>query len=128
MPQNTPVRRPVFFNLMQIQMPVGSVTSILHRITGVLLALGIPASLYLLQLSLQGPAGYAQVAGLSDGWVFKGLAVLMIWALTHHLLAGVRHLLSDIDVGSHLPAARTSAWLVNGCAVLVALLSLGVLL
>lgn len=52
----------------------------------------------------------------------------MIWALTHHLLAGVRHLLSDIDVGSHLPAARTSAWLVNGCAVLVALLSLGVLL
>ncbi len=128
MPQNTPVRRPVFFNLMQIQMPVGSVTSILHRITGVLLALGIPASLYLLQLSLQGPAGYAQVAGLSDDWVFKGLAVLMIWALTHHLLAGVRHLLSDIDVGSHLPAARTSAWLVNGCAVLVALLSLGVLL
>lgn len=67
MPQNTPVRRPVFFNLMQIQMPVGSVTSILHRITGVLLALGIPASLYLLQLSLQGPAGYAHVAGLSDG-------------------------------------------------------------
>lgn len=128
MPQNTPVRRPVFFNLMQIQMPVGSVTSILHRITGVLLALGIPASLYLLQLSLQGPAGYAQVAALSDDWVFKGLAVLMIWALTHHLLAGVRHLLSDIDVGSHLPAARTSAWLVNGCAVLVALLSLGVLL
>ena len=128
MPQNTSVRRPVFFNLMQIQMPVGSVTSILHRITGVLLALGIPASLYLLQLSLQGPAGYAQVARLSDDWVFKGLAVLMIWALTHHLLAGVRHLLSDIDVGSHLPAARTSAWLVNGCAVLVALLSLGVLL
>ena len=60
-------------------------------------------------------------------WVFKGLAVLMIWALTHHLLAGVRHLLSDIDVGSHLPAARASAWLVNGCAALVALLSLGVL-
>lgn len=128
MPHDTPARRPVFFNLMQIQMPVGSVTSILHRITGVLLALGIPASFYLLQLSLQGPAGYAQVAGLSDDWVFKGLAVLMIWALTHHLLAGVRHLLSDIDVGSHLPAARTSAWLVNGCAVLVALLSLGVLL
>ena len=128
MPQNTPVRRPVFFNLVQIQMPVGSVTSILHRITGVLLALGIPASLYLLQLSLQGLAGYAQVAGLSDNWMFKGLAVLMIWALTHHLLAGVRHLLSDVDVGSHLPAARTSAWLVNGCGVLVALLSLGVLL
>ena len=48
MPQDTPARRPVFFNLMQIQMPVGSVTFILHRVSGVLPALGIPASLYLL--------------------------------------------------------------------------------
>ena len=128
MPQDTSVRRPVFFNLMQIQMPVGSVTSILHRVSGVLLALGIPASLYLLQLSLQGQAGYDQATGLLSHWACKALAVLLIWALTHHILAGVRHLLSDIDVGSHLPVARTSAWLVNGCAVLVALLSLGVLL
>lgn len=128
MPQNTPVRRPVFFNLLQIQMPVGSVTSILHRVSGVLLALGIPVCLYLLQLSLQGPAGYDHAAGLLSHWAIKVLAVLLIWALTHHVLAGVRHLLSDIDVGSHLPVARTSAWLVNGCAVLVTLLSLGVLL
>ena len=127
MPQDTPVRRPVFFNLLQIQMPVGSVTSILHRVSGVFLALGIPASLYLLQLSLQGQAGYEQAVGWLSYWACKVLAVLMIWALAHHLLAGVRHLLSDIDVGSHLTAARTSAWLVNGCAVLVALLSLGVL-
>ena len=128
MPQNPPARRPVFFNLMQIPIPVGSVPSILHRVSGVLLALGIPASLYLLQLSLQGQAGYDQAAGWLSYWACKVLAVLMIWALAHHMLAGVRHLLSDIDVGSHLPAARTSAWLVNGGAVLVALLSLGVLL
>lgn len=128
MPRHLPVQRPVFFNLMQIQMPVGSVTSILHRVSGVLLALGIPASLYLLQLSLQGPAGYDQVTGLLGHGAIKGLAVLMTWALAHHLLGGVRHLLSDIDVGSHLPAARTSAWRVNGCGVLVALLSLWVLL
>lgn len=127
MTQRTKEQRPVFFNLTQIQMPVGSVTSILHRITGVLLALGIPLSLYLLQLSLQGPSGYEQVAGLFNQWAFKGLALLLIWALTHHLLAGVRHLLSDIDIGSHLPAARTSAWIVNCGAVVIALLSLGAL-
>jgi succinate dehydrogenase cytochrome b556 subunit len=40
--------RPVFLNLMQIQMPVGALTSIGHRITGVLLAVGVPLSLYLL--------------------------------------------------------------------------------
>lgn len=117
--------RPVFFNLMQIQMPVGSITSVLHRVTGVLLALGLPLSLYLLQRSLQGARGYEQVVSLFGNWGFKILALLFIWALTHHLLAGVRHLLSDIDVGSHLPAARASAWLVNCGAVVIGLLSLG---
>ena len=36
------MRKAVFFNLTQIQMPVGAVTSITHRITGILLAIGIP--------------------------------------------------------------------------------------
>jgi succinate dehydrogenase / fumarate reductase cytochrome b subunit len=47
--------RPVFFNLTQIQMPVGALTSIAHRITGLLLAVGIPYGVYLLDLSLQSP-------------------------------------------------------------------------
>ena len=34
--------RPVFFNLTQIQMPVGAITSIADRVTGVVLALGLP--------------------------------------------------------------------------------------
>ena len=122
------VQRPVFFNLMQIQMPVGAITSILHRVTGVLLALGLPLSLYLLELSLKGPQGYERVAGLFGYWGVKILALLYTWALAHHLLAGVRHLLSDIDVGAHLAAARASAWLVNGGAVVIAVVSLGALL
>lgn len=121
-------RRPVFFNLTQIQMPVGSLTSITHRITGVLLALGIPAVIYLLQLSLRSPEDYAWVTGMFDIVAFKFLAVLFIWALAHHSLAGVRHLLSDIDIGSRLHAARTSAWIVNCSAVIIALLSAGALL
>ncbi len=38
--------RPVFLNLMQIQMTVGALTSIGHRLTGALLAAGVPFSLY----------------------------------------------------------------------------------
>lgn len=118
-------RRPVFFNLTQIQMPVGSLTSITHRVTGILLALGIPFGIYLLQMSLQDPRGYMEAVGLFDQPFFKVVALLFIWALTHHLLAGVRHLLSDIDLGSRLPAARASAWIVNCSALLIALLSVG---
>lgn len=106
-------------------MPIGSIASIMHRITGVLLALGIPYAIYLLDLSLRGPQGYVRVISIFDMLAFKGLAILFIWALTYHLLAGVRHLLSDIDIGSHLHTARFTAWLVNGIAAFVVVLSIG---
>jgi succinate dehydrogenase / fumarate reductase cytochrome b subunit len=120
-------RRPVFFNLMQIQMPVGAIISITHRITGLLIALGIPLDIYLLGLSLQSPQGYARVAALFGILAFRIMTLLFIWALAYHVLAGLRHLLSDIDIGSHLHPARTSAWIVNCAGLAIALLSAGVL-
>lgn len=119
--------RPVFFNLVQIQMPVGALTSITHRVTGILLAVGIPYGVYLFELSLQSPQSFAQLMELFHQWPFKVAATLFIWALAHHLLAGTRHLLSDIDIGALLPAARRSAWIVNVGGFAVALLAVGVL-
>ena len=121
-------QRPVFFNLMQIRMPVGALTSITHRVTGIFLAISVPFGIYLLDLSLQGPQSYAQVINLFDKLTFRAAAIVFVWVLTHHLLAGIRHLLSDIDIGSKLPAARRSAWVVNLGGIAVALLAAGALL
>jgi succinate dehydrogenase / fumarate reductase cytochrome b subunit len=120
-------QRPVFLNLMQIEMPVGALTSITHRVTGVLLALGIPGAVYLLDQSLQSPQSYARLLGMFDQWTFKVVVIVFTWALAHHLLAGIRHLLSDVDIGSHLRAARRSAWVVNVVGIAVAALAAGVL-
>jgi succinate dehydrogenase / fumarate reductase cytochrome b subunit len=121
------MRRPVFFNLTQIQMPVGAVTSITHRITGLVLAFGVPFSIYILDLSLQSPQSYARVTDLFDRGAFKLVALVFIWALAHHIFAGIRHLLSDIDIGSRLSIVRRSAWIVNIAGLIVALLAIGVL-
>jgi succinate dehydrogenase / fumarate reductase cytochrome b subunit len=121
-------RRPVFFDLVRIQMPVGALTSITHRVTGILLALGMPFGIYILDQSLQGPESYTRLSSLFDQRIVKGLAIVLIWALAHHLMAGIRHLSSDIDIGSLLPAARRSAWIVNIGGILVALLAAGTLL
>jgi succinate dehydrogenase / fumarate reductase cytochrome b subunit len=125
---HTTDRSPVFLNLLQIQMPVGALTSITHRVTGVLLGLGVPFAIYLLEVSVESPRGYARVAGMFDQWFVKFGAIILIWSLAHHLLAGVRHLLSDIDVGSRLSAARRSAWIVNLCGVAMAVLAAAALL
>jgi succinate dehydrogenase / fumarate reductase cytochrome b subunit len=120
--------RPDFFNLTQIQMPVGALTSITHRVTGLLLAIGTPLGIYLLDLSLQGPQAYERVVSLFDELGWRIATIVLVWVLTHHLLAGIRHLLSDIDIGSQLTAARRSAWIVNVGGIAMALLAAGALL
>ena len=120
-------RRPVFLDLTRIQMPVGALTSIGHRISGAVLAAGVPAAVYLLGLSLGDEAGFAQVTALVAQFAFKAAAVIAVWALAHHMLGGVRHLLSDVDIGSPLRVARRSAWFVNLVAVAVALFAAAVL-
>ncbi|NNG12249.1 MAG: succinate dehydrogenase, cytochrome b556 subunit [Halobacteria archaeon] len=119
---------PVFLNLFRIRFPVAAVTSIAHRISGVLLFLFFPLLAWLLDLSLQGPEGYTQALELLQPlWVRLGLA-LIAWSLLHHLLSGIRFLLIDIDVGVSLRTARRSAWAVNIIGVLLGLACLGWLL
>lgn len=122
------VGRPTFFNLLQIRLPVGALTSILHRVTGVLLALAVPLGVFLLDLSLRGQEGYAAAGAWFDSWAWRILMVVAIWSLSHHLLAGLRHLLMDIDLGSRLPMARRSAWAVNIAGVAVAALAAAAML
>jgi succinate dehydrogenase / fumarate reductase, cytochrome b subunit len=119
--------RPTFLNPLQIQMPVGAWTSIGHRASGVLLAVTVPVGVFLLDLSLRNEQGFAQVSALFQHVAVKALAVVVLWALSHHLLAGIRHLLSDVNIGSPLRAARCSAWAVNAGGVGMALLAAGVL-
>jgi len=125
---STRKRRPAFFNLAQIALPVGALASIAHRVAGLLLVLGTLIAMYLLNLSIRDEAGYARVAALFSATAFRAPALIFVWALAHHLLAGIRHLLMDVDLGSRLQAARLSAWLVNLGGVAVALLVLGAML
>lgn len=103
-------------------------TSIGHRISGVVLALCSPVLIYLLDASLRSAQDYEWVRSLLDAAPAKGLALVMFWIFAHHFLAGVRHMLMDIDIGSSLPAARMSAWVVNIVSLSVALLAGGILL
>jgi succinate dehydrogenase / fumarate reductase cytochrome b subunit len=107
MSHNSP--RPVFLNLLQIKLPVTGVVSIAHRISGMLLFFCLPAALYLLGLSLSSEAGFQRSVAIVQSLPFRLLALLVIWALLHHLLAGLRYLLIDLDIGVRKTPARASA-------------------
>lgn len=104
-------KRPVYLNLFQIRQPIGGVVSIIHRITGAILALLTPFALWALQASLESPERFAQVAGMLRTGAGRAALLLALWLLVQHLYSGVRHLLIDVDIGVDLPAARRGAWL-----------------
>jgi succinate dehydrogenase / fumarate reductase cytochrome b subunit len=110
MPDNK--KRPIFLNLLDIRLPVTGVLSILHRVSGVALAMLVPLALYLLDQSLDSEAGYRRATAILEDPVVKTAMVIGAWFLVHHFLAGVRHLFLDLDIGVGREAARQSAWFV----------------
>jgi succinate dehydrogenase / fumarate reductase cytochrome b subunit len=102
--------RPVYLNLFAIRQPIPAIVSILHRISGALLFLvGLPLGLWALQSSLASADGYARVAAAFAHPVAKIVLTVLLWAYLHHLIAGIRHLLTDVHIGLDLAGARRSA-------------------
>lgn len=100
---------PKFLNLMQIRFPIGAIASIGHRVSGVLLLIALPLLTDILDRSLRSETDFISLrAAFASPWVVLVLS-LGAWALTHHILAGIRHLLMDVGIGSRLQQARLSA-------------------
>lgn len=118
---------PVYIDLLRIRLPVGGLVSILHRVSGVLLVLALPFSLWVLQQSLASAEEYQRVAGVLQKLPVRTLLFLLILALTHHLLAGIRHLLLDLNIGISRRGGRLGAWLVFALGIVVAVLAAGCL-
>ena len=114
--------RPRYFDLRSIRLPVTAVASILHRLAGVALLLGLPLAIGLLEYSLRSPVHFEAVRqGLATP-VAKLLLVAGCWALLYHLLAGVRHLAMDLHLGESRALGRRSAWLVLGAGPVLTVL------
>jgi succinate dehydrogenase / fumarate reductase, cytochrome b subunit len=120
--------RPVFLDLWRIKLPISGVVSILHRISGVLMVLAIPAAAILFQHALSGAEGFATVAGILDFWLVKLILLVLAWSLLHHLFAGIRYLLLDLGLGLDRPMARRSAWIALFAAIAVLLIGGGLAL
>jgi succinate dehydrogenase / fumarate reductase cytochrome b subunit len=105
-------KRPLWYNVSPLNLPVPGLVSIFHRISGIVLFLGLVAFLYLLELSLASESGYARAGEYLRHPIAKLLVIGSIWALLHHLCAGIRHLFLDVDLGVGLHAARRSAFAV----------------
>jgi succinate dehydrogenase / fumarate reductase cytochrome b subunit len=124
---NSTAKRPRFLDLTKIRLPLPGIVSILHRISGVLMILAIPVCIWLLEQALTDQAAFSQAAAVADSLLFKLAAAVILWSLCHHLVAGIRYLLLDIDVWIERKQARQSAVGVFIVSIVLTIVFLGVI-
>jgi succinate dehydrogenase / fumarate reductase cytochrome b subunit len=114
--------RPKNLNLLTIRFPLPAIISILHRVSGAFLFLLIPFILWALQASLT-ESGFESMQSALDSWFAKLIFWVLFVPFCFHLIAGVRHLLSDIHIGDTLKRGNQTAKLViviSGILILLA--------
>ena len=98
-----------------------AIVSILHRMSGLLLALLIPVMLCLLSSSLKSETSFNTVKRYLEGSSSKFFIWLCLSALIYHLFAGIRHMIMDLGFGESVSTAKASSWIL---VVVVAVISL----
>jgi succinate dehydrogenase / fumarate reductase cytochrome b subunit len=117
------VARPLSPHLQVYKFTLLMAMSILHRITGTALYFGTLIVVWWLVALAAGPGAYATFQAIALSPI--GLLILFgyTWALMHHMMGGIRHLIWDTGASLAVPKAcaltATFAIVAGGLTLLV---------
>ena len=114
--------RPLSPHLQIYRPQINMVMSVFHRLTGCALYFGALLIAWWLIAAATGPDYFVFVNGLFATWVGMVVIVGYTWALIHHMLGGLRHLLWDTGSGLDIASVDLLSW---GTIVLSLLLTAG---
>jgi len=115
--------RPLSPHLGIYRMQINMLMSIVHRITGAALYFGTILLAAWLIATASGPDAFGVVNAAFGHPLGKLVLFGYSWALAHHMLGGMRHLLWDTGRALDIKSADTLAWLtLIGSVSLTALL------
>jgi succinate dehydrogenase / fumarate reductase, cytochrome b subunit len=93
-----------FTDLTTYRMPAAAIVSILHRASGAIMFVLLPFIIWMFDKSISSEYSFAKFKAAFNiglwgmpGWMFKLVALLLIWAFLHHWLAGIRHVVMDMS-------------------------------
>ena len=113
------VKRPLSPHLQVYRLPLTGLISITHRVTGVLLALGLALFVYMLVTVAMGETMYQSMQSFMAFGLCRGGYWGFVFALFFHLCHGIRHLIWD--VGKTLDRATLTVYAVVELLASVAL-------
>ena len=111
---------------MKYRLPLAGVVSILHRVSGGLMFVLLPLIIWWFDTSVTSEMSYERFSsafgvgiGFVPGFIFKLLALALIWAFLHHFIAGLRHLWMDATHSVTKEFGRHSAVVTLGLSLLL---------
>jgi succinate dehydrogenase / fumarate reductase, cytochrome b subunit len=113
--------RPLSPHLTIYRWPMTMVVSILHRVTGMALSLGLILLVGWAVAIADGAAAYDRFAGFLQSGLGRFLLAAFSFAFFFHLVNGVRHLFWDAGFGFEIPQANASGWAVIVSTVVLTL-------
>jgi|TARA_B100001105_G_scaffold180741_1_gene146132 succinate dehydrogenase / fumarate reductase cytochrome b subunit len=96
-------------DLVSFKWPITAISSISHRVAGVVLFIGVAFMLYALDLSLSSEQEFISLKEMMVSPLGKLITWGLLSALGYHFVAGIKHLLMDIGVGETLEGAQFAA-------------------
>ncbi|MBI1204601.1 MAG: succinate dehydrogenase, cytochrome b556 subunit [Rhodopseudomonas sp.] len=87
--------RPLSPHLQTYRLTLTMLMSIVHRITGSALYFGMLLLAWWLIAAAAGPNAYANFEWFVGSWIGRLVLFGYTWALLHHMLGGIRHLIWD---------------------------------
>ena len=91
-----------FTDLPTYRLPVAGIVSILHRISGAIMFLLMPFIIWMFDTSISSEISFSRFTATFNsgmlglpGFIWKLVALALIWAYLHHFIAGLRHLWMD---------------------------------
>lgn len=104
--------RPLSPHLQIYRPQISSVLSILHRLTGIALALGMLLLVWWVVAAVRGPESFAHVQHFIASFLGRLLLFGWTWSLFFHLANGIRHLSWDAGWGFEIKQFYASGWAV----------------
>lgn len=114
--------RPLSPHLQVYRWQITMALSILHRMTGVGLGLGLLLLTWWIVAAASGPDYFTLVNTIMTSIIGRLILLGFTWALCYHLLNGIRHLFWDIGYGFEIPSMQKSGMAVVGLSVVLTVL------
>jgi succinate dehydrogenase / fumarate reductase cytochrome b subunit len=96
---NTRIERPLSPHLFIYKLTLTMAMSLFHRATGIVLYFGTLLLAWWLIAAASGPNGYARIGSFMSSFFGRLILFGYTWALMHHMLGGIRHLIWDTGHG-----------------------------